>query len=234
MLWTSLWHGQLSQSRSNRNAIRRPILFHLEQYCNLPIINQLLYTSDNKGLIIRMRQRQKYKNCYPNVTLAPDWNLTEAIHASNQHLTKPPKYKHVLGHQDKTTHYTQLPLTARLNVDADKAAGGFHWSHSTTSQTKVTLLPTTNAHLCIGDTAITGHYKHHILRAVSKAALFKQCQTIHNWETNTFNSIQLDSFQTALQNSVHRRKFIFKYVHNLLPTQAQKSIYGDYSPHCPS
>jgi hypothetical protein len=146
-------------------------LFHLEQYCNTPIINQLMYTSDNKGLIIRMRQRQEYKTCYPSVTLAPDWDLTEAIHDSDQHLTKPPKYKHVLGHQDKTRHYTQLPLTAQLNVDADEAAGAFHWSHAATIQTDVALFPTTKAHLRIGDTTITGHYKHHIRRAASKTAM---------------------------------------------------------------
>jgi hypothetical protein len=117
-------------------------LFHLAQYCNSPIVNQLVYISDNKGLITRMRQQQEYKTCFPNVTLAPDWDLTEAIHDSNQHLAEPPKYRHVLGHQDKMTHYTQLPLTARLNVDADEAAGAFHWSHATTIQAAVALLPT--------------------------------------------------------------------------------------------
>jgi glutamine amidotransferase-like uncharacterized protein len=42
--------GMLSASR---------FLLHLEQYCNTPIINQLIYPSDNNGLIIRMRQRQE-------------------------------------------------------------------------------------------------------------------------------------------------------------------------------
>jgi hypothetical protein len=105
---------------------------------------------------------------------------------------------------------------------------------STTIQANVALLPTTKARLRIGDTTITGHYKHHIRRAASTAAFFKKCRTIHNWEETTFNSIQLDYFRTATRNSVHRHKFIFKYVHNLLPTQEQKSIYGNYPPHCPS
>jgi hypothetical protein len=181
-----------------------------------------------------MRQRQEYKTCYPNVTLAPDWDLTEAIHDSNRHLTELPKYRHVLGHQDKMTHYAQLPLTAQLNVDADEATGAFHWSHSTTIQANVALLSTTKAHLRIGNTTITGQYKHHIRRAALTAEFFKQCRAIHNWEETTLHSIQLDSFRTATHNSVHRHKFIFKYVHNLLPTQERKSLYGEYSPHCPS
>jgi hypothetical protein len=31
-------------------------LFHLTTYCNSPIINPLVYTSDNKGLITRITQ----------------------------------------------------------------------------------------------------------------------------------------------------------------------------------
>jgi hypothetical protein len=88
------------------------LLYHLAQYCNMPIVDQLIYTSDNKDLIIRMRQRQQYKTCFPNVTLAPDCDLTEAIHDSTQHLKEPPKYRHVLGHHNTTTHYSHLPLTA--------------------------------------------------------------------------------------------------------------------------
>jgi hypothetical protein len=187
-------------------------LYHLAQHCNTPIVNQLIYTSDNKGLIIRMRQRQQYKICFPNVTLAPDWDLTKAIHDSTQHLKEPPKYRHVLGHQDTTTHYSQLPLTAQLNVDADEAAGAFHWSHATTILATVALFPTTKAHLRIGNTTITGHYKHQIRRAASTADFFQKCRHIHHWDDATFNNIQLSNFRTAARNSNHRHKFIFKYI----------------------
>jgi hypothetical protein len=32
----------------------------------------------------------------------------------------------VKGHQDNHQQYSQLSLTAQLNVDADEAAGAFH------------------------------------------------------------------------------------------------------------
>jgi hypothetical protein len=166
------------------------------------------------------------------VTLAPDWDLTEEIHASIQHLKAPPKYRHVMGHQDKHTHYLHLPLTAQLNIDADEAPGAFHWSHATTMRPTVALLSTTKTHFRIGNTTITGHYKHQIRRAASTAAFFQQCRSIYNWDDVTFNTIQLSTFQTAVRNSTHRHKFIFKYVRNLLPTQALKSKHGAYSPYC--
>jgi hypothetical protein len=94
-----------------------------------------------------MNQRSQYEDCFSNATLAPDWDLTEAIHASVQHLSTPPTYCHVLGHQDDDKEYSQLSFTAQLNVDADEAAGAFHWNHAPTLQATVPLLPTTKVQL---------------------------------------------------------------------------------------
>jgi hypothetical protein len=142
-------------------------LHHLVQYCNTVITNPLNYISDNKGLITRMTQGSQYDDCFPNATLAPDWDLAEAIHSSVQHLFTAPLYRHALGHQDKTKSYSQLSLTAQLNVDANETASAFHFSHAPTTQEDVPLTPTTKAQFSIGTTTITGHYKHHIR---SKAA----------------------------------------------------------------
>jgi hypothetical protein len=68
-------------------------LHHLAQYCVVCIVNPLVYTSDNLGLITRMNQRLQYDDCYTNATLAPScWDLTKAIRASIQHLSSPPVY----------------------------------------------------------------------------------------------------------------------------------------------
>jgi hypothetical protein len=74
-------------------------LHHLAQYCAACIVNPLVYTSDNLGLITRMNQRLQYDDCYTNATLGPDWDLTEAIHASIHHLSSPPTFQHSKGHQ---------------------------------------------------------------------------------------------------------------------------------------
>jgi hypothetical protein len=63
-----------------------------------------------------------------------------------------------MGHQDDTKAYSQLSLPAQLNVDADEAAGAFHWSHAPTIQEKVPILPTTKAHFNICNMQINIFY----------------------------------------------------------------------------
>jgi hypothetical protein len=123
-----------------------------------------------------MNQRLQYDNCFSNATLAPDWDLTEAIYGNIQHLSETPLFQHVLGHQDDTKAYSQISLPTQLNVDADEGAGAFYWSHAPTLQEKVPLLSTTKAHFNIGTATITGHYKLHIRTAASHAQFFKKFQ----------------------------------------------------------
>jgi hypothetical protein len=160
--------------------------------------------------------------------------LTEAIHDNIQHLSIPPTYQHVLGHQDNTTAYTKLSLTAQLNVDANEAAGAFHWSHAPTLQETVPLLPSTRVHFNIGHKTITGHYKHHIRKAASQDDFFRKCRAIHNWDLATYRTINLALFRTAVRNSCHRHKFLFKFVHKVLPTQKHKSKWDSATDDCPS
>jgi hypothetical protein len=181
-----------------------------------------------------MTQRLQYDAGFSNATLAPDWDLTEAIHNNIQHLSIPPTYQHVLGHQDNSTTYTKLSLTAQLNVDADEAAGAFHWSHAPTLQETVPLLPSTRVHFNIGHNTITGHYKHHIRKAASQNDFFSKCRAIHNWDLATYHAINLALFRTAVRNSCHRHKFLFKFVHEVLPTQEHKSKWGSATHDCPS
>jgi hypothetical protein len=179
-----------------------------------------------------MTQRLQYAECFSNATLAPDWDLTEAIHDSIQHLADPPVFQHVLGHQDDDKACSQLFLPAQLNVDADEAAGAFHWSHAPTLQETVPLLSTTKAHFNIGNTTITGHYKHHIRKAASTAEFLDKCCDIHQWDPPTFKTINLSLLCTAVRNSCHMHKFLFKFIHHVLPTHAQKSKWGLSSDDC--
>jgi hypothetical protein len=209
-------------------------LYHLSQYCNTTIHNPLVYTSDNLGLITCINQRLQYDNCFSNAYLVPDWDFTEAIYANIQHLTITPIFQHVMGHQDDTKAYSQLSLPAQLNVDADKAAGAFHWSHASTIQEKVPILPTTKAHFNIGNAIVTGHYKLHIRKAASQADFFAQCQGIHKWDLSTFQKVNFTLFRTAVRNSCDLHKFLFKFTHQLLPSQDQKSKWGASSGDCPT
>jgi hypothetical protein len=203
------------------SAVR--FLYHLTRFCNASILNSLIYTSNNKCLITRMKQRLQYDACFSNTTLSPDWDLTEAIHDITQHLVDTPTFQHVLRHQDIDKDYTALTLTAQLNVRRRLLLEPL--SH---------LLLTTNAQLNIGSTTITGHYKHHIRQAASRQDFFDQCQAIHKWDDSSFQTINLALFRTAVRNSCHIHKFLFKFIHQVLRTQAQKYKWGRSSDSCPT
>jgi hypothetical protein len=52
-------------------------LYHLTQYCDQPINRPTTFTTDNKGLLTRIRQRNEYDTNFVTVTLAPDWDRRE-------------------------------------------------------------------------------------------------------------------------------------------------------------
>jgi hypothetical protein len=159
--------------------------------------------------------------------------MTNCFYDNIQHLSETPLFQRVLGHQDNTKAYSQLSLPVQLNVDADEATGAFHWSHAPILQENVPLLSTTKAHFNIGTVTITGHYKLHMRKATSQADFFAKCQAIHNGDLPTFQTVNFTLFRTAVRNSCHLHKFLFKFSHQVLPTQDQKSKWGASFDDCP-
>ena len=60
--------------------------------------------------------------------LCPDWDILIEIQLALSQLPGL-RLKFIKGHQDALTPYAQLPLTARLNVDADVIAGKYQDLH---------------------------------------------------------------------------------------------------------
>jgi hypothetical protein len=58
------------------------------------------FTTDNKGLLIRIDQRRQYAKSYANATLAPDWDIVEEIVTTLSLLLVTPSFSHIKGHQD--------------------------------------------------------------------------------------------------------------------------------------
>jgi hypothetical protein len=78
-------------------------IFHLSRFTatQFPPNLKLTIFSDNKGMIKTLQNRQKFSTPYPNMTLKPDCNLTEAIYTTFtstgiHDLT----FSWVKGHQD--------------------------------------------------------------------------------------------------------------------------------------
>jgi hypothetical protein len=92
----------------------------------------------------------------------------------------------------------------------------------------------TRVQLHVAGSTVTGHYRQHIRDAASTNAFFTKCQEIHSWTPETFKLINLPAHRSAVRNHCHRALFLFKYLHNELPTQAIKARWDKCSDVCPS
>ena len=79
------------------------------------------------NVITWLNNHKRYINPYPNTTLGAEFDLTEQIHLLHKEHTLPSYFRHVKGHQDRTTDYAKLDLPAQLNCDADQLAGRFYY-----------------------------------------------------------------------------------------------------------
>jgi hypothetical protein len=208
-------------------------LYHLTQYCAQPINHPTIFTTDNKGLLTHILQRNGYAANFATATLAPNWDLVEDLHRALSHFKIPPEFAHVKGHQDDKKSYDKPTLTAQLNVDADHEAGNFQWNHAPTLCNQAPLSPHTHAQLNIAGRTISSHYRHNIRTAASQDAFFAKCREIHEWTPSVFQLIYLPTLQLAVRHSCSHSIFTFKFLHGLLPTQATKSVWYCNNPRCP-
>ena len=126
---------------------------------------------DNQGLITRLNNRDKYQFLFPNLTLAPDWDLVEAgisiIRSTSQTKFE---FEHVKGHQDDLLPTHQLSLPAKLNITADRKANSYMETYHPMF-TRVPMLPHTRVQLQTANGTITSHYAQNIHHQLGKQRL---------------------------------------------------------------
>jgi len=73
---------------------------------------------DNNGLMQQVTKMQE--DLIPNLaqTTANDYDLTNKIYQTIQHIPIPFSLKHIKGHQDQNSNLADLPKEAQLNVVA--------------------------------------------------------------------------------------------------------------------
>jgi hypothetical protein len=185
-------HGKSTSHRAEATGMLSgsSFIYRLSQYSGLSP-NRLDLFSGNKDLLTQIQARSQHSTNHPNATLAPDWDLVEQIHRTledtkAQHPSFSHHIAHVKGHQDDHTPYVELSLEAQLNVDADAAAGAFHYHSQHQGSLAAPLLPTTKAQLLhIGQQTITSHYRSAIRHAAAIEEFWLQTQRIHQWTPGT-------------------------------------------------
>ena len=65
-------------------------------------MHNVTFVSDNKSLIMRMKERAKYDEVYTSMHLSPEMDLTKEIRHQQNDNQISAQYLHVKGHQDDT------------------------------------------------------------------------------------------------------------------------------------
>jgi hypothetical protein len=121
--------GHESSFRSEGYGMLSTVRFlqHIFEYCHEIGAGPFRFITDNQGLIRRVMTSLVYDDPYPNSTLAADWDVVNEIVTTLKKMPIEHSFQHVKGHQDDKILYADIPLGAKLNVDADAEAGEYRY-----------------------------------------------------------------------------------------------------------
>jgi hypothetical protein len=192
-------------------------VYCLHAFTQSPAIWSARFTTDNKGLLICIDQRQQFEKCYANVTLAPNWDIVEEIVSALKLFPITPTFSHVKGHQDNVTAYADLSLEAQLNVELDALVGEFQTKFP--SETLLApLLPSTGVSLTIGNATVTGHYLSRIREAATTPELVGYLRHRNFWTATDWACIDIPVYQRIIARNSHRHVNVVTFIHDKLPT----------------
>ena len=221
-------YGEPTSHRAERWGMLSGVLFLHRLYTflqihELPSLSSvpLSILSDNNGLVQRISHRLKYKKCYPNATLTPDWDLVEQIVDTFSALpaTTHKSVDWVRGHQDQTD--SELSVEAVYNIRADELAGQFPLdrNHNGTCP----LLPVEKCRLVLNNKIIQAHYSQVLRETYTLQAYFVYLEKRHGWTSTQRQQVDWTSFQRAATNTLQSPVQILKFVHDKLPTNSEKA-----------
>jgi hypothetical protein len=210
-------------------------LLQLFKYCQVTEVleGKIATICDNAGLISRMKSRQSYSHGYPNATLAPDWDLTEQIHATHAEISLPNHcFSWEKGHQDEGTPSHLLSAAAKYNVRADELAEEYMASNPV-ARLSTPLLPATGCQFLIAGKTVDSHHHYRIRIHAATKDFQKYLQDKHQWSQSTILDINWKAFRAAARNFESTETHLLKLVHGKLPTRKHKSRFELHvSPQC--
>ena len=215
-------HGRPNSLRSEASPMLSASLFigMVQVYANFAFSSiPVLFAADNSALIRRQTERLGFTNCYPNLTLASEFDLTEQIHMTHKEYQIKATFVHVKGHQDATNAIQNLPLLAQLNIEADKLAG-LYYKKAPLSTPLAPVLPSCPAMLIINGTSITSDYKNQLLRAYVEPKYMEHLQNKFHWSTPTIRLIAWDALANSLRR-IYRPCLTTKICNDLLPVASR-------------
>ena len=192
---------------------------------------------DNLSLVKTITKLLTYANIFPNTTLDAEWDCIAQILQTMQVLKdKAPALDHIKGHQDSTTPYEELTLSAQLNCDADTHATKFLQEHPNIAHQTVHQFPAGECNLKLQPGTITRDIKLACAEARNLPALKQRiCDQNQWWTDDIFEMVDWTAHGQALKRHEKHRPTMVKYIHNILPVGKQVHRYDPkYPPNCPT
>eukprot|EP00980_Cylindrotheca_fusiformis_P013741 scaffold3534_cov102-Cylindrotheca_fusiformis.AAC.1 len=197
-------------------------LFHFRHFCEAIPDWKVTFVSDNLGLVTKVSQSWHYDFPFPNLTLAPDYDIVHETVMLLRQARVRATFSHVKGHQDSTSKpFDSLPLVAQLNIEADDLAGEYRRLHDNESHSKVPLLSHTRCILHLNDhDSITRSYTTVLRTHVATPALRNYMLRRFHWTLKVFHSIDWTLFNRCRQKLLSAHRQIIKFGFDILPTSA--------------
>jgi hypothetical protein len=164
--------------------------------------------------------------------LSAEWDVLNEIQHSLRILPKV-KLEYVRGHQDRLESYDALPITARLNIEADRIASQYHQDHRGNRPISP-LFPHTRAHLLIDVGTVTSRYEEAIHLAATTPPLMVYMCHKYSWTASTSEMIDWTAYSQSLQAFKKCRSHMVKFVHGILPTNDRLNKIDGGLRKCPS
>jgi hypothetical protein len=207
-------------------------LFRLSEFCGIKPEWRVKLMTDNLGLITRLEKSLPFSDPFPNLTLQPDWDVTNEIIKTIQSIQIDPILEHVKGHQDDHTLYEDLALEAQLNVDADEEAGNYQTMYPA-QRPIIPRLPHNRVQLHLSGKVISSKLKRSIREAFTVRPYKDYLQKRYKWDTNCIETIDWKSYTQAISRFHSRRIQITKLCNDLLPTARWANRYDSLTTeHC--
>ena len=171
--------------------------------------------ADNDGLIKQEIAHLSYGDPYPNITLDPEFDLTEEIYKTHQKYNINASFQHVKGHQDDAIDVHDLPLDAQLNAEADHLSNAFY-KEGLLSTPNIIMTPSCKAMLSIQGVSVTSDFLNQLLRAYTEQIYIQHLQEIFHWSLDVTLAISWRGLQWGL-NQIQHPCITAKICNNILP-----------------
>jgi hypothetical protein len=203
-------------------------------FCNSQMTGTLSVRFDNQGLLKKQASFRKFALSRFSSALHSEWDALISVYNLMDRFPKLPILKHVLGHQDLALDYSDLPLDAQMNTQADSLAT-MELDEFSTPMLTVPFDPESKVMFSIDGITVTRRLETTIRTKARLPALKEYYLQRLGWDHRTYQAVDWDLFGSVFPKMNKRRNFLTKFCCYTLPTGDRLHRRTDsYDDRCPS